>query len=324
MIPSNNSIQTVYILTSGVYKCTCLTHPTFINDAFHKVCEMMRLNGCTVYSNSACEMCTTSNESKMMDADWVIALYVNLPVSESCDSISDEPEFKWLNTYRPKKLAYIDYFERSWNNQNNGLPQTMHQWFLDNAHVYFKRELDPKTHFLNVLPYPEPTCRSIPPLVEKKYDVFCSFPQKHTGLRYEAIEVCSKLRETRIEEFDKRIIIKDDCTPEEYIHYATSSWITIDAHGGGQINHRFLELIALRTVVCRQKYTVSFFEDYDSSMILEWETPEDLERVLMVFIGKPELLRVMEQRAHDHYLKHHTAQHVGKYILNVLEESKRS
>ena len=191
----------------------------------------------------------------------------------------------------------------------------MHQWFLENAKTYFKRELYPDLKALGLHPYPEPTFReTLHVQPEKTIDVFCSFPQKHTGLRSEAIRVCERLQA----EGKYNIVINDRCTPEEYIHNVKSAYVTLDAHGAGQINHRFLEIIALRSVVCRQKYTVEFYQDYDASMVIEYESGDELYYKLDILLNMKPLLLAMEKWAHSHYLNYHTIEKVGNYIKNNI------
>jgi hypothetical protein len=291
----------------------------------HKLCNSLKLNNATISSNSSCKFIDHTIEdndilSYLSNSDAVIALYTALPAAKNCEKLIMEPYFKLLLFKNYSKLVFIDYFERSWDNQTKGNPQLLreepfiHEWFVNNADVYFKRELYPDLKNLGLLPYPEPTFRQPQ---EKShnylYDVFCSFPQQFTGLRKEAIRVCEKLQS---EGFN--ILIKHDCSPQEYIYNVNHSYITIDAYGAGQINHRFLELIALRTVVCRQKYTIEYYKDYDSSMVLEYDSADELERVLRVFIGKKELLCMMEENAYRHYLQYHTKMKVGEYLLSHI------
>jgi hypothetical protein len=255
--------------------------------------------------------------------DIVVAMYTALPVSDTCNNLNQEPFLSVLETKKFSKLIFIDYFERSWNNQTMGRPWLLreepflHEWFLKNSDLYFKREKYPD--MISCIPYPEPTFHDTSEYPHpKKYDIFCSFPQKHTGLRREAIDVCEKLL---LDGYN--VLIKDNCSKQEYIDNVKSSYITIDAHGAGQINHRFLEIIALRSVCCRQRYTVEFYKDYDSSMIIEFASSQELYEKLKAFVNSKKLLEVMEERAHNHYNMYHTKKAVGKYLFTEISQISR-
>ena len=314
------------VYTSEHYECPCRT---LENNALHKLCEMLKLQNMYVISNAKCQFVDTVNTHLFEKDDdilekvkYIFALYTYLPQSKTCDTLTEEPNFELL-PYIPKeghKLIYIDYFERSWNNQSQGQPWLLreepfvHKWFLENADVYFKRELYSDIAELGILPYPEPTFHPGPVLKSYKlYDVFCSFPQKNTGLRLQAIQVCQQLRSEGY-----TVVLKDDCTPEQYYRFVSDSYITLDAYGAGQVNHRFLEIIALRSVCCRQRYTVQFYQDYDPTMILEYDSAEELYMTLKENIPNKELLDMMEERAYQHYQKYHTKMAVSRYLFENL------
>ena len=148
----------------------------------------------------------------------------------------------------------------------------------------------------------------------KQYDIFCSFPQSHTGLRQCCLQVSNILARE-----GHAVLIKNDCTPEEYKMCTQQSHITLDAHGAGQCNHRFLEIISLRSVVCRQKYSIKFHNDYADDMILEYADDYSLYSTLKHALSDKSKLVEMEKRAYRHYLENHTAYKVSEYLATEME-----
>lgn len=301
------------LLTSTVYECDTT------NNMVHKLCRMMTENEVQVYTNSRCILATTLNTEEEIvkmgkSVDFIILIFSSFPASPH---IYQEPYLKLLfQINRFDKTFHIDYFERSWNNKTQGQPHLLreepfvHEELRMNCAKYFKRELYPDLR--KCLPFSEPTdwdTESLPPQ-QKKYDVFCSFPQKQTGMRRECIEVSERLKAEGY-----NVIIRDDCTLDEYKKYVRESWITLDAFGAGQVNHRFLQIISQRSVCARQRYTVRFANDYDGSMIIEYDTNKELYHKLIGFLENKEQLVKMEANAYNHFLQYHTHRMAGWWFL---------
>ncbi|MFX0073194.1 MAG: hypothetical protein ACFFAO_19115 [Candidatus Hermodarchaeota archaeon] len=141
---------------------------------------------------------------------------------------------------------------------------------------YFKREC-----------YPEDKQQGIIPLLyaaedknfgkydfEKKVDVFCSFGQKFTGLRYEVENVCRKLKSEGFE-----IIIKNRLPYEEYKKLISKSYICIDAWGAGDCTGRIWEIFANKSCCFSQKYNILFPNSFkDGYNYVEYSTIEEFEK----------------------------------------------
>jgi hypothetical protein len=320
-------MNNIFILTSSFYICD------EEHNMFHKLAFMLNQQDCIIFSNSSCkyiDWVVTNDEHiiKFLNIiEYVFILFTTYPQSPT-DSKED-----FINCEYPlnlllqidnqenlkSKLVFIDYFERSWNNKvlYNGFnlreePFT-HRFLSEYSKHVFKRECYPDLSFL---PFPEPIFdeKINKAVLEKTYDVFCSFPQQFTGLRKECIKVCEQLLSENY-----NILIKHDCNPDDYDYYVSHSKITVDAYGAGQVNHRFLNIIANRSVCCRQKYTINFYKDYDDSMIIEYETAEELFEKLKKYLCDSDLLEKMEMKAYRHYLTYHTSKKVGKYILEKIK-----
>lgn len=310
----------VLLLTSTAYNCTVQ------NNALHKLAMMLYLQKSFIISNSVCEYVHTVHQdpSKLVETgkevDCIVLLFTTYPESSTCDTIRSETYFKLiLDINRPERTYMVDYFERNWTNRPLSQPWKLreepfvHRFLYHYCQKYFKRECYSD---LNCLPYPEPTLITNNILISrqpKQYDIFCSFPQSHTGLRQCCFQVSRLLAREGY-----AVLIKNDCTAEEYKKYTQQSHITLDAHGAGQCNHRFLEIISLRSVVCRQKYTIDFYHDYTNEMILEYDDDYTLYTVLKQALSDKANLVAMEKKAYRHYLENHTAYKVSEYLATEM------
>ena len=311
----------ILLLTSTCYECDNVTNMV------HKVASVFKLNGCIITSNSSCrhiDNVQTGYDNLVYignTVDIIVTLFTTYPQGQTCLNVDEEPYLNLIvSINRPSNTYHIDYWERSWTNKTLGEPHLLreepfnHTFLHDFCNGYFKREL--YSDMEECFPFPEPTmsCNDrVLSTTVKKYDILCSFPQKDTGLRRACISVSEMLLNDGY-----NVLIRDDLSPEEYKKAVRSSFITLDAHGAGQINHRFLEIIALRSVCCRQRYTVEFYNDYDSSMIIEYDNPVDLYAKLKGFLQLKYLLVDMEERAYNHYRTYHMLKSVGTYLLSHM------
>lgn len=313
-------MNSILLLTSTNYICLSK------NNIVHKLCEMFQLKQIYIISNSTCKFINhtekglSSLQLYCQIVDIIIILYTDIPFSSTCDNVDDELILNIIPNIQKKPIIYFDYFEKSWNNKSNHNQLLLreepfiHNYMFKISTLYFKRELYDDLKLKGLLSFPEPTFRdTFNEQPNKIYDIFCSFPQKYTGLRLVCIEVCNRLKNEGY-----NIIIKDDCNDADYIRLVKHSYITLDAWGAGQINHRFLEIIALRSVCCRQRYTVSFYKDYDNNMIIEYNSLNELYYNLKYFLQRKDLLLQMEHNANKHYLKYHTKEKISDYIYNQI------
>jgi len=319
-------MQSSILLLASISSFECCLTP---NNALHKLALMFHTYGIRVISNIQCKYVsyTIINQDELVNViqtvEATVAVFASWPSATSPYTLDTEPIFRLLPQYcPPSRLYHIDYFERSWCNRalsdGSALREEpfIHTAFFEaTPGGYFKRECYPDLRACGIRPYPEPTLTPwICKAPKKNYDLFCSFPQKDTGLRRACIRVSERLRRER--KFN--VIIKDDCTPDQYRAYVSGSYITLDAWGAGQINHRFLEIIALRSICCRQRYTVEFHADYDGRMIIEYSDEQELYDKLQRYLQMKSVLERMEEAAYSHYLKNHTVAAVGKYLVDII------
>ena len=234
----------------------------------------------------------------------------------------------------PEKTAFIDGSE--WNfssipekNQvieslNNPERRRGKNWInkimFNYCRWYFKREC-----------YPQDVQKGIIPLLfaaedkffsshnhEKKFDVFCSFGQKSTGLRLAVEKVCKSLKKEGY-----KIIIGSGFPYKKYLELISSSYISIDAWGGGDCNARIWEIIANKSCCFVQKYNVLFPNNFtDGYNYVEYSTIDEFEKKIRYYLkNKNECVQIAE-RGYEHMLKYHTSKERARYLLDILEKDQ--
>ena len=187
---------------------------------------------------------------------------------------------------------------------------------------YFKREC-----------YPEDAKKGIIPLLfaaediyfgnydyEKNIDVFCSFGQKRTGLRQKVENVCRKL-----ERKGYNIVIKSGLSYEKYKKLISSSYISIDAWGGGDCNAKIWEIFANKSCCFSQKYNILFPHSFtDGYNYVEYSTIEEFEDKLRYYLKNKEKCLEIAERGYQHLLKYHTSKQRAKLILDILENENKT
>jgi len=187
---------------------------------------------------------------------------------------------------------------------------------------YFKREC-----------YPEDAKKGIIPLLfaaednyfgnydyEKNIDVFCSFRQKGTGLRQKVENTCRKLKRKGY-----NIVIKSGLSYEKYKKLISSSYISIDAWGGGDCNARIWEIFANKSCCFSQKYNILFPNSFtDGYNYVEYSTIEEFEDKLIYYLKDKEKCLEIAERGYQHLLKYHTSKQRAKLMLDILENESKT
>ena len=313
-------MKTIFVLTSRQHVCSEM--PT---GSFHSLISGLKLNGVKISVTGTCKLLGGSDEVVKKEdiiaagkrADLIILMFVNIPQTKSCEEILQEPYLsKAFAIDRWDRTVFIDYYERTWRNVHDENQPAHHLLLTEKCKRYFKRELSPfhKKWYVSMLPYPLSYFPSGPiPPPEKEYDIFCSFPQILTGLRRGVVRLCEKMKMERPE---LKVVVKNDCSHEEYINCIRASWITLDARGAGCVNNRFLEIISNRSLCFREKYDIIFYKDYTAGeMLHEYGSVDELEMKLEEALGNKDKIRAMEAAAYEHYNKFHTAEKVVEYLL---------
>ena len=152
--------------------------------------------------------------------------------------------------------------------------------------------------------------------VEKEYDIFCSYGHTNEGLRSETLNLCTKLKDEGY-----NVILDKGLPYNEFKEKLKSSWIAIDAWGGGDCCARLFEILANNTMAMTQEYNIKFPMDFtDGENIVKYKTIEEFETKIRGYLkDKSETQRISEN-GYQHLLKYHTAQKRAQYILEIINE----
>jgi len=223
---------------------------------------------------------------------------------------------EWTYTGRPEKGQLVesrtgDFTRRRGNAWINESMYIKSKW-------YFKREC-----------YEQDLDRGIIPLlfgsvdrnfynksVEKKYDIFCSYGHLNEGLRRETLNLCRKLKDEGY-----NVIVEGGFSYEEFKKKLKSSWIGIDAWGGGDCCARLWEILANNTMVMTQQYNIKFPNDFtDGENIVKYKTIEEFESKIRRYLNDKNEMERISENGYKHLLKYHTAQKRVEYILDIINE----
>ena len=196
----------------------------------------------------------------------------------------------------------------------------INQRFFNYCRWYFKREC-----------YPKDVKNGIVPLlfavedkffgnynVQKKLDVFYSFGQNLTGLRLSIEKVCRKLKKEGY-----KILIESGFPYKKYLRLISSSFITIDAWGGGDCNARIWEIFANKSCCFSQKYNIVFPNSFtDGYNYVEYSTINQFEKKIRNYLRNREECQQIAERGYQHMIKFHTSKERVKYMLDILERDK--
>ena len=296
------------------------------------IIEGLYRNGINVYSsdtgNGIRESDVYSDEliiEHSKDADYVFVIWGKIT--------RDYPGPKYyllnhINDY--DKLVYIDGSEwtstaHPMSNQvrdskNNPILRRGNPWInedmMKRCKWYFKREC-----------YLEDTKRGIIPLlfgtvdryflnknVDKKYDIFCSYGQMNDGLRLETFNMCKKLKDEGY-----NVILEGRLPHEIFKEKLASSWIGIDAWGGGDCCARLWEILANKTMAMTQRYRIEFPNDFtDGENIVKYKTIDEFENKIRMYLNNKDEITRITRNGYRHLLNHHTSQKRVEYMLEII------
>ena len=199
----------------------------------------------------------------------------------------------------PSKTVYIDGSE--WNchaqtylnqvslSKTNPKLRRGTPWINEEMHSYckwyFKRECYPEDKNKGIIPLlfggVDKNFNDYELLEDKTIDIFCSFGQTNDGLRSEAVQICNKLKSEGY-----KVVTQSNLSFETYKNYLLSSYICIDAWGGGDCCARLWEILANKSCAFTQKYNIEFPNDFtDGKNIVKYSTSEELENKLRYYLN---------------------------------------
>tara|TARA_R100001377_G_scaffold6419_1_gene3476 strand:+ start:4326 stop:5282 length:957 start_codon:yes stop_codon:yes gene_type:complete len=152
--------------------------------------------------------------------------------------------------------------------------------------------------------------------IKKKYDVFCLYGHVNEGLRGETLNLCNRLKNEGY-----NVIAGGGFPYEEFKEKLASSWIGIDAWGGGDCCARLWEILANNTMAMTQQYNIEFPNDFvDGESIVKYKTIEEFEMKIRKYLNNKNKIQKISENGYQHLLKYHTAQKRVEYILEIINE----
>lgn len=260
------------------------------------------------------------------DADYILAFFGKFR--------GNKPPKHYLldKINRPDITAYIDGSEWSYTGhpeenqeiESNNDPRRRKgkEWInpkmYDYCRWYFKRECYPEDADLGIIPLLlSATDKNFGNYENKrKIDVFCSFGQNQTGLRREIEIIC---RELGNEGYN--VIVDFGFSYNKYMKLLSSSYIAIDAWGGGDCCARIWEIFANKVCCFSQKYNILFANKFtDEYNYVEYSTIQEFEEKIRYYLENKEKCLEIAERGYQHLLKFHTSKERVKYMLKIMQE----
>lgn len=236
-------------------------------------------------------------------AIWGKAIYNGVP----------EPKFYLIDKVNGwNKTVYIDGSEYNYTGYKGKTTELIHPLFKEKAKWYFKRECLPVHETMGIVPLPFAADCSyfLNTKLEKSIDVLCSFGQAETGMRKIAIEACNELHTEGY-----NIIT----TPvKNYYEHINKSWITVDAHGGGECNARMWQVMANKSCLFAEQYSIVIPNLIPNKDYISWSSKEDLKDKIRNYLNDKKILSSIIQTSYENIIQNHTTDKRITYIFNKI------
>ncbi|MHA1756628.1 MAG: glycosyltransferase [Promethearchaeota archaeon] len=236
------------------------------------------------------------------------------------------PKYYLLKKFnRPEITAYIDGSEWTYTGYRGKKQKSLKgkEWINKKMYKYckwyFKRECYPEDAKLGIIPLLFCALdENFGHFKKEKYiDVFCSFGQNKTGLRRKIENYCLKLQYKGY-----NIVIGHNFEYEKYKELIASSYISIDAWGGGNCCARLWEIIANKSCCFSQKYKILFPNKFiDGYSFVEYSNMNEFKKKLNYYLKNKEECLNIAKNGFKHLIKYHTSKERVKYMINILENS---
>jgi len=105
---------------------------------------------------------------------------------------------------------------------------------------------------------------------------------------------------------------------DNYYTTIAKSWITIDAHGGGECNARAWQVMANNSCLFAQRYNIVYPSLNDNEHYISWNSKEELKNKIREYLGNKEKLSYIMQHSYDNIINNHTSVQRVKYIFKNL------
>ena len=212
------------------------------------------------------------------------------------------------------KTAYIDGSEYNYTAFKGRTTELLNPAFFNKCKWYFKRECLPIHVEQGVIPLPFAAVDSDfykgNNIENKTIDVFCSFGQTDTGLRKVAMKACNELKS------ESYNIVTDIVS--NYFETIQKSYITIDAHGGGECNARAFQIMANKSCLFMEKYNIYIPNLLPGKHYVYWTSKDHLKSVIKHYLNNKEYLNKIIKDSYNNLLEFHTSEKRVKYMLEKM------
>ena len=159
----------------------------------------------------------------------------------------------------------------------------------------------------------------------KDIDVLWSFGHVDTGLRYETVAVCEKLK---FEGYNVKFVgggipNAPKVSKKEYDEYISRSLIGISAWGAGNSCMRLFEIAAAGTCCMAQKTQIEFIsKPKDMIDYIEYSSISEFEEKIRHLLKNKDLAKNIGKTGKAFMKKYHTPAARVQYIFNIIKNSK--
>lgn len=155
---------------------------------------------------------------------------------------------------------------------------------------------------------------------DKPIDIFCSFGQTYTGLRYEVEKVCRKIQSEG--EYNVKILSGEKISHDEYLKTISQSKISVSAWGAGNSCMRMWESMANGSCCFIQRPEILFLnKPSDGFHCVEYSTPDEFERKIRKYLKNEPLCRIIGLQGQELTLDYHTGIARVQYILDIIQDT---
>ena len=256
-----------------------------------------------------------TSKQDIIDAGEFVDFIILISDGDTCDDVPMNLEGAHNYVLDINKKGHMSIIDFSDDSHGTG-DYILNSEYNAHCNFYFKRECTSMLLKRGFIPFPLSYCppdKTFNYMPQKDIDIVCSFPQKNTGYRKEIIKICENLKE----EGYKVVINHKFSSAKEYYDIIRKSYITMDAKGYGEINHRFFEIISNKSLCFRQKWNIHFYKDYDD-MIVEYSTPEEAYNLLKIYLDNKNKILKMIENAYKNYLIYNTPEKLAEYICHIF------
>jgi len=228
-------------------------------------------------------------------------------------SVRPIPKYYLLDRINKKeKVVYIDGSEYNWTAYPGKSNELLNPHMIDKCRWYFKRECLPEHEKQGVFSLPFSAIKSDFGNFnnKKNIDVLCAFGQTGSGLRQQSVDACEELKLDGYNIVNTRV--------EDFFNKINSSYITIDAHGGGECNARTFQIAANGSCLFAQKYTISMPKLVDGENYVSWENITELKEKVRYYLSNLDELKKITDNGIKNIYEFQTCEKRVEYLLSKI------